>query len=83
MASVPIDDIVKSITLHFRDVLEFVSYLKDPEVLMITITKRVEYAKTFIMILDMRHEYVAFWYMDLSMGLELQLGHSYVTSASS
>lgn len=68
MASVPIDDIVKSITLHFRDVLEFVSCPKDPEVLVITITERVGYVKTFIMILDMRHEYVAFWYTDLSMG---------------
>lgn len=50
---------------------------------MITITKRVEYAKTCIMILDMRHGFVAFWYMDLSMGLKLELGDSYVTSTSS
>lgn len=50
---------------------------------MITITKRVEYVGTFIMILNMRHEYVAFLYMDLSMGLELELDHSYVTSSIS
>lgn len=59
------------------------SYVKDLEVLMITIIKRVKYAKTFVVILDMRHGYVAFWYMDLNTGLELELGHSYVTSASS